>query len=491
MQLFNDQSSLINSVTDSLKAGYKKILCTLPTGGGKTVIFCHLIKRSIEKRGGFVTVLVHRIELLEQPIKTLNALGVKAAGVTRKGTVVLEGGELVPIHKQVKSGFDAYICMVETVHSRKGKGLLSYKNLLDGANFVIVDEAHFTNFVKVLKAIDENKVVVQFTATPLYATKKHKITHYHDTLIQGPSPTELIELNRLVAPRYYCEPVDESGFELKGGEFTDESVVKAYEQQSILESLYRNYTHHQNGEKTVIFTSSISYANTATDYLKEKGLNVRSIDSNTATPESRKDVFLWLRNTPNAVLINVGIATTGTDIPDLKSIILLRATTSLTLFMQMIGRGARVHESKDHFKVFDYGNNVKRLGKWEEFRDWAELIKEAEKPKRQKKADDLGLNVITLPSLFGSSEDDSDKKSGLILLEEDGTVAEKWAYLLGKDPRQMSITELEATQRIKKYKPGWKYRKIFDNWGEAGILSYAELMGYASGWAEQTIKRLS
>ena len=490
MQLYPDQTDFIKNVSNALQTGHKKIICQLPTGGGKTVIFCHLIGKSIEKKGGFVTVLVHRSELAEQTVITLQKLGIKAAAITSKGTETLDSnGKLELVHKHVKSGFDAYVCMVETLHSRKAKGMVSYRNLLEGANFVIIDEAHFTNFVKVLKAIPENKVTLQFTATPLYATKKHKISDYHTKLIQGPAPCELIELGRLVPPKYFINPVDESGFELKAGEFTSDSVIKEYDRQSILESVLLNYNTYQKSEKTIIFTSSIEYAKKVESFLFERGLNVKSIDSDSATPESRKEVFDWLRNTPDAILVNVGIATTGTDIPNLLNIHLLRATTSLTLYLQMIGRGARTSPNKRHFNVFDYGNNKKRLGTWEEYRDWAALIKESEKPKRPRKVDDLGLKVITLPSLFKDSNEG--EKKGIVLLEPDGTVNRNWEYLLYKSVSRMTLTELEALRRIKNYKQGWLYRQIYANWGQAGLESYSELMNFKGGWVRTTMQRVS
>jgi superfamily II DNA or RNA helicase len=488
--LYTDQSDFVENTQAAILSGHKKLICQMATGGGKTVIFCHLIKQSILKKGGFVTVLVHRSELAGQTVLTLQKLGIKAAAITSNGTEIINSkGEFEVIHKHVKSGFQAYVCMVETLHGRKAKGLSSYRNLLEGANFVIADEGHYTIFVKVLDDIPKNKVTLLFTATPLFATKKHKITDYHTELIQGLPPSELIELGRLVAPIYYPNPVDLSGVKIKNGEYDSKAVVKQYDRQSILNSVLLNYNKYQKGEKTVIFTSSIEYAKRVEVFLLENGLNVKSIDSDTATPESRKEVFSWLRNTDDAILVNVGIATTGTDIPDLRNIILLRATTSLTLYLQMIGRGARTSPNKAHFNVFDYGNNKERLGRWEEYRDWKALIEEAERPKKAREVDDLGLQVVTLPSLFaGSNEGD---KSGLILLEPDGSISQKWEYLLYKSVSRMTITELEACRRIKKYKAGWLYRQIYANWGEIGLEAYSEIMNFKPGWINTTIKRLS
>jgi type I site-specific restriction endonuclease len=52
-------------------------------------------------------------------------------------------------------------------------------------------------------------------------------------------------------------------------------------------------------------------------------------------------VLQWLKETPDAIVTSVGILTTGFDEPTVECIILNRATRSLTLYHQMIGRGSR------------------------------------------------------------------------------------------------------------------------------------------------------
>jgi DNA or RNA helicases of superfamily II len=61
----------------------------------------------------------------------------------------------------------------------------------------------------------------------------------------------------------------------------------------------------------------------------------RHLDS-TMDAETRKERLKWLKITPNAVLCNVGILTTGFDEPTIEVVILYRATTSLPLFLQMV-----------------------------------------------------------------------------------------------------------------------------------------------------------
>lgn len=91
---------------------------------------------------------------------------------------------------------------------------------------------------------------------------------------------------------------------------------------------------------------------------------------NTASKKQRKQILKWFRETPNAILTSVSILTTGFDEPTIDTIILNRATKSLTLYYQMIGRGSRILNNKSSFKVIDLGNNCYRFGPWGSDLDW-------------------------------------------------------------------------------------------------------------------------
>ena len=76
------------------------------------------------------------------------------------------------------------------------------------------------------------------------------------------------------------------------------------------------------------------------------GYEIKHLD-NTHNARERREILQWFREKPDAILTSVSILTTGFDEPTVESIILNRATKSLTLYFQMIGRGSRVLESSD------------------------------------------------------------------------------------------------------------------------------------------------
>lgn len=71
----------------------------------------------------------------------------------------------------------------------------------------------------------------------------------------------------------------------------------------------------------------------------------------------------------------MSILTTGFDEPTVDSIILNRATKSLTLYYQMIGRGSRILNNKSHFNIIDLGNNIHRFGPWGADLDWQQIFR--------------------------------------------------------------------------------------------------------------------
>ena len=90
---------------------------------------------------------------------------------------------------------------------------------------------------------------------------------------------------------------------------------------------------------------------------------------------SEEQILEWFSDTPDAILTSVSILTTGFDEPTVESIILNRATKSLTLYYQMIGRGSRILKNKNTFDVIDLGNNFHRFGPWGSDLDWQRIFK--------------------------------------------------------------------------------------------------------------------
>jgi superfamily II DNA or RNA helicase len=143
------------------------------------------------------------------------------------------------------------------------------------------------------------------------------------------------------------------------------------------EKLLHAYTEKSLGKKTLIFNNGINTSLYVYDTFKEAGFPIKHLD-NTTSNDDRKDILAWFKKTPDAILTSVGILTTGFDEPTVETIILNRATKSLTLYFQMIGRGSRKLPNKSEFSIIDLGNNALRFGLWNEPVDWQHIFKNPE-----------------------------------------------------------------------------------------------------------------
>jgi type I site-specific restriction endonuclease len=141
----------------------------------------------------------------------------------------------------------------------------------------------------------------------------------------------------------------------------------------MLGKLLSAYEEIAKGTKTLIFNNGINTSRYVYEVFKKAGYNIRHLD-NKNTPTERKEILDWFAVTPDAILTSVSILTTGFDEPTVETIMLNRATRSLTLYFQMIGRGSRILPNKDEFTVVDLGNNVVRFGMWDAPIDWQEIF---------------------------------------------------------------------------------------------------------------------
>ena len=141
----------------------------------------------------------------------------------------------------------------------------------------------------------------------------------------------------------------------------------------MLSKLISAYEEIAKGTKTLIFNNGINTSKYVYETFKKAGYNIRHLDNKNNATE-RKEILRWFSETPDAILTSVSILTTGFDEPTVETIILNRATKSLTLYFQMIGRGSRILANKDSFTVLDMGNNVARFGMWDAPIDWKEIF---------------------------------------------------------------------------------------------------------------------
>src|SRR5690606_38498310 len=143
---------------------------------------------------------------------------------------------------------------------------------------------------------------------------------------------------------------------------------EVYSNTASLSILLKAYEEHCKGKKTIIYNASNKVNLITYNFFKEQGLNVKMFDTSknkeinpeTGRKYTRKEIIEWFRKERDAILINTNVFTTGFDVDDIECVVINRATKSLSLWIQMVGRGSRTTKKiyKDFFTVLDLGQNI-------------------------------------------------------------------------------------------------------------------------------------
>lgn len=396
MKPYPDQEKSINEIMQHFETEQKLLFC-LATGGGKTACFSFISKRFIKKYGGKVLVLAHRDELINQTLATLRTIGVTCESV-------------VSSKKSLNHISDVYVAMVKTLENRLSKD----SNFLRDVGLIICDECHLLQYSQVM-AHYPNAKILGVTATPTVLKKvsftkcsvcqkqydnietccgfetyeysrRFTLSEIYENIILGTSISELIYNDRLVREvNYEIGGLDRSTLKIdnKTGDYDSKSSDEYFGEFDVI----GNYEAIAKDKKTLVFNSSSKTNQIVYQSFIDAGYeNVKLYDSVNET-ENRKKILKWYKETPNAILCNVNCFTTGFDEPSVECVILNRATLSLSLFHQMVGRGGRksFNTYKPNFIVIDGGGNIAVHNKWSDEVDWnSHFYGTNEKPRPKK-----------------------------------------------------------------------------------------------------------
>lgn len=376
MTLRQYQDSFIKTIADMLMR-FRRVACQLATGGGKTVTFSGISSRYLRTSnrpgirpgsGKTVIIAVHRKELLQQTRKTCyNAFKISCQPVTA-------GMKFIP-------KADVYVCMIETVNRilKKPGGLRQ----LGDVGLVIIDEAHRLEFMK-LHQYFPDQYILGFSATPQTASKRKPMKMWYDEIVCGIDIPQLISEGHLCQNITYApkDTVDRMVLQqggLLGGDFNDKIMGKEFSKTQYIHNTVKSYREHTPGTKALVFNVNIAHSQLVNTAFIDAGYSSKHLDS-TMSDDQRDIILKWFTETPGAILNNVGIATTGIDIPTIETIIINKSTMSLPLWLQMSGRGSRPTPAKSAFIIIDMGGNAITHGDWNQARDWHYIFHNPGKP---------------------------------------------------------------------------------------------------------------
>jgi superfamily II DNA or RNA helicase len=349
MQLRPYQSNDLESIRSELKAGVKRVLYRLPTGGGKTVVAAFMFS-SAAKRGMTAWFICHRRELIKQTSRTF-----KDAGIS---------------HGIVGAGFPfqpketIQICGVQTLVNRMSK--------MPKPSMRVWDECHHcaaTTWKRIHEAHD--CIDIGVTATPERLDGKG-LGPYFDVMVEGPSVAELISQGylspyRMFAPR---NVVDVSAIKNLGGDFNQGQLAKVVDKPSITGDAIEHYKRLANGKRAIAFCVSVDHAKHVRDSFIAAGVAATHIDG-TMDVFKRDMALRQFASGEKLLLTSVDIVSEGFDLPQLEVAICLRPTQSLSLYLQQVGRALRPFPGKEYAVILDHAGNAGRHGLPDDDHEWS------------------------------------------------------------------------------------------------------------------------
>ena len=373
IQLRDYQQAGVNSIREQFRLGARNVLFVLPTGGGKTVVFCH-ITESASAKNNPVMILVHRAELIRQTSQSLSDIGVQH-GIIAPG--------YTPTWDMVQ------VASVQTLARRLDKVL--------PPKLIIVDEAHHSRAGQWAKVFDHfsDASILGVTATPIRLSGEglgRKSGGYFDSMVVGPTVAELISRKFLAPPRIFAPPggADLSSLRKKYGEFVTGEVAEIMDKPMITGCAVDHYRKLCHNVPAIAFCASVAHAEHVAEQFRAAGYNAASIDGGMNDHE-RKSRISELGSGRLNVLTSCEVISEGTDIPIVGAAILLRPTASMGLYLQQVGRALRMYDGKDEAIILDHVGNTLRHGLPESEREWT-LDGEAQ-GKKGKKDDEPDVKV--------------------------------------------------------------------------------------------------
>ena len=338
MELRPYQQEARTAVESEWDAGNSRTLLVLPTGCGKTIVFAKISEDRV-RQGDRVLILAHRGELLDQAADKIKTATGLICSTEKAGQSCLDSGSMW------------YRITVGSVQSLMRQSRLDRFDH-DYFNTIIIDEAHHAvsdSYQRVLQHFDSARVL-GVTATPDRGDMR-ELGNVFDTLAYEYTLPRAIKEGYLSPIKALTIPLnlDLSGVGIQSGDFKPGDLDCALD--PYLRQIAKEMQKYCSDRKTVVFLPLIKTSQKFRDILNESGFRAAEVNGNS---DDRAEVLADFDAGRYNVLCNSMLLTEGWDCPSVDCVIVLRPTKVRSLYCQMVGRGTRLCEGKDHLLLLDF-----------------------------------------------------------------------------------------------------------------------------------------
>lgn len=458
-ELYDYQIELIDGITKSIHRGNNSLVVQSPAGSGKSATMAEIAKRATDKNNR-VLLFTHRKEIIDQMRKTFEAQGVDMQ--------LVQMGNVQSLSRNLAKLYPAKIVMVDEAHRTMAR---SYLKILD-------------NFPDALKLL--------FTATPIRLDGKG-FDEVATDIVLGKQVKWLIENNRLAPFTYYAPPqIDTSQLKIKStGDYDTDSITQAL-RPKIYGNVVEHYKEYAADTQAFLYAHNVEAAQKFANEFNSNGITAASVDGK--TPKDKRDkIMADFKDGKIKVLTNAELFLEGVDAPDVETVMQVRPTTSLAMYIQFAMRSMRYKDGKQAI-ILDFVGNVGRFGLPDEDREWTLEGKDKRTRKLEAAQRQIDNPIITCDACFGTFykkemvdnvcpycgepyttktityETDETAKLRKVLKSTEKQKRIDLVHKMMADEIAMnvankqvsdlkSIEELEAYAKINGYKPGWVYHQ--------------------------------
>jgi superfamily II DNA or RNA helicase len=331
-----------------------KNLLVAATGTGKTVIAAFDYKdftKEHRKEKNRLLFIAHREEILKQSRDTFRAI----LKDNNFGNLYVGGA--------VPDFIDHLFMSIQSFNSTK----LYETTTPDFYDFIIVDEFHHAEAPSYQKLLHyyEPKILLGLTATPERMDGKNVLECFDDRIAAEMRLPEAIDRKLLSSFQYFAvsDMIDLSKLKWTRGGYDKQELENVYTSndiriKSIISSLYK-YVTDINEVIGLGFCVSVEHAKYMADRFNKHGIPSMAVLGESSS-EDRNSAKRKLVTGDVKFLFTVDLYNEGIDIPEVNTVLFLRPTESLTVFLQQLGRGLRLSEGKECLTVLDYVGQAHR-----------------------------------------------------------------------------------------------------------------------------------
>ncbi len=327
-------------------------LVVAATGTGKTVVAAFDFKRFFERqqRQARLLFVAHRKEILEQACGTFR-------GVLR----IADFGELL-VGPYTASRLDHLFCSVDMLHTRR----LWEQVGADFYDFIIVDEVHHGPAASYRSVFEQftPRILLGLTATPERMDGASVAVDFDNRFAAEIRLPEALE-EKLLCPFHYfgvADPISLAADQFwRNGKYDVmqlESVYtsvdsRALQRLEVIVAALQRYEPDLDRVRGIGFCVSVRHAEFMAEKFNERGIRSEMLVGET-DQDSRTRILDDFRAGRLRFLFTRDVLNEGLDVPEINTVLFLRPTESLTVFLQQLGRGLRHAPGKDSVTVLDF-----------------------------------------------------------------------------------------------------------------------------------------